>query len=628
MRLRSFLAVTTLPALTALGCGSSVPDSIGTTGGGALPDAGKTLDGTTGGLDTGTLVTPDATHHDSGGKLDGAKGAPDATKDSTTGGNDTGSFDSAPLCLNTCSPDFTAVIDCNGNTLTTCAAGTSCDLVTGACNSACQAAADDRKSAGCEYYATSMDTYLDGECFAAFIANTWTSPAHITVDFAGTPLSVGTFAYSPSGSGTSITYTPYDEAAGIPPGEMAILFLAGSTGGGAVNPETPVPCPRQPAMAKAEVYNATGIGSSFHITSDVPVASYQINPYGGGAAAVTGASLLLPVSAWSENYVAVTVSPFDIADPSMNVIASQDNTVVTVTPNVAIVGGGALPAGAAGAPYTFTLNAGQQAQFSQQTDLTGSTISASAPVGFMAGQQCMHAPAGVVACDHGEQMVPPAESLGFEYVGVMFRPRTGGDAGIWHLVGAADGTTLTYSSAVGGPATLNKGQIVDFVTATPFTVASQDSKHPFMMFTYMSGCEWPQLADQSGFGDPDFVLDVPPAQFLNDYVFFADPTYPETDVVVIREMAAGQFEDVTLDCAGVLTGWQTVGNYQWTRVDLDTGNYANVGNCSTGRHAISSAAPFGIQVWGWGTAATGTAAVSYGYPGGMNVQKINRIDMP
>ena len=50
------------------------------------------------------------------------------------------------------------------------------------------------------------------------------------------------------------------------------------------------------------------------------------------------------------------------------------------------------------------------------------------------------------------------------------------------------------------------------------------------------------------------------------------------------------FQDVTLDCAGTLpqTGqtWQTVGKYQWTRVDLQTGDFQNVGNCSNGRHEI------------------------------------------
>lgn len=52
-----------------------------------------------------------------------------------------------------------------------------------------------------------------------------------------------------------------------------------------------------------------------------------------------------------------------------------------------------------------------------------------------------------------------------------------------------------------------------------------------------------------------------------------------------------------------------------------------VGSCSTGRNEIKSDAPFGLWVWGWGTPTTSTFTqnVSYGYPGGMNVARINTV---
>ena len=114
------------------------------------------------------------------------------------------------------------------------------------------------------------------------------------------------------------------------------------------------------------------------------------------------------------------------------------------------------------------------------------------------------------------------------------------------------------------------------------------------------------------------------------YVFFADPTYPETNLVLVRKKTEAEvFEDVTLDCAGVVTGWQGVGDYEWTRVDLSTGDFQPVGACSTGRHEITSTGRFGmwVWVWGWGTPKTSvfTSNVSYGYPAGMNVQLINDV---
>jgi hypothetical protein len=86
----------------------------------------------------------------------------------------------------------------------------------------------------------------------------------------------------------------------------------------------------------------------------------------------------------------------------------------------------------------------------------------------------------------------------------------------------------------------------------------------------------------------------------------------------------------------VLDGWTDVGDYQFSRVDLMTGNFTAIGNCATGRHEMTSKGPFGVTVWGWGTPLTGTgqgsgvftANVSYGYPAGMNVQPINNVVIP
>jgi hypothetical protein len=85
----------------------------------------------------------------------------------------------------------------------------------------------------------------------------------------------------------------------------------------------------------------------------------------------------------------------------------------------------------------------------------------------------------------------------------------------------------------------------------------------------------------------------------------------------------------------VLTGWQNVGSgnqYQYTRKDLVTLNFAKQGNCDNGRHEIKSDGPFGITVWGWGSMSTQpnffSEAVSYAYPGGMSLKPINTVVIP
>jgi hypothetical protein len=536
--------------------------------------------------------------------------------------NNNGDDDGSPgdaSCARSCSADLHAVVDCNGNVVTECSGGDACDPTTYTCQDACSAAEANHRSVGCDYYATEMDTLFQGYCFAVFVANTWTSPAHINVEYQGQQLNVASFARIPTGAGPSLTHGTFDAVAGLPPGEVAILFLGGTQGAAPM-------CPIAPAKANPYI-SGTGITSAFHITTDVPVVSYQINPYGGGSAAVTAASLLLPTSVWDSNYVAVNVSPKSAGNPSMNIVAKDDNTQVTLIPNAALVGGNGIPAGAAGTPVTINLMKGQHAQITQDAELTGSSITANKPIGFMAGQTCMNMPVGTSYCDHGEQMIPPVKALGSRYVGVMYRPRVAQETSThWRLVGAADGTQLTYSTNVGGPTTLSKGQQVIFQTGTPFTVQSQDNDHPFMLFTYMTS----STAVTSGYGDPDFVTSVPPEQYLRQYVFFTDPTYPETNLVLVRAKGTdNQFHDVNLDCGGAVTNWTPIGNgdYEYARKDLTTGNFQSVGQCSTGRHEIKSDAPFGLWVWGWGTPQTSsfTQNVSYGYPGGMNVAPINTV---
>ncbi len=520
-------------------------------------------------------------------------------------------------CGNTCSADLRSIVDCNGNVVAQCGAADSCDTQSVECVNACLAAEANHRSVGCDYYATYMEAEISSYCFAVFVANTWSTAAHVTVEYGGQSLSPAGFARTPVGAGPGLTLSAYDPVAGIAPQDVAILFLGGESGTAPMCPVT--------AAVTAPMLSGTGVSTSFHITSDVPVVAYEINPYGGGSAAVTGASLLLPTSAWDTSYVAVNVTPNDIYPPSLNIVARDDGTIVTLTPVADVVAGNGVPGGTAGQPLTINLNKGQHAQITQAAELTGSSISTNKPVGFMAGQPCMRWPVGTFYCDHGEQMVPPVHALGNRYVGVGYRARVPGETSYWYrLVGAVDGTALTYSTQVGGPATLSKGQSVTFQTGTPFVVESQDTDHPFMLFTYMSSSN----AVQDGYGDPDFVVGVPPEQYLQSYVFFADPTYPETNLVVVRDVGTdNQFHEVVLDCAGPITGWQSVGNYEWARADLMTGNFQNVGACSTGRHEIHSDAPFGLTVWGWGTPNTSTFTenVSYGYPGGMNVAPINTV---
>jgi hypothetical protein len=558
-----------------------------------------------------------------------------------------------PSCMeNHCSSDLHSFVDCDGNVLMTCPPDQGC-TPTGGCAAACDAAIANKTNIGCEYYAVVPDVSFDGAgaCFAAFVANTWTTPITLTVDYGGTPLDPNQFAYLPSGEGKNIQYTPIANSQ-IPPGAVAILFLNSTTTmKGFVPPNKACPAGINPAILGTDAANhGTVLGKSFHITTSAPVVSYDMYPYGGGDTAITSATLLLPTSAWDTNYIAMDAfgsGPPPFNAPFVQFVASADDTSLTINPTADIAAGTGVAGTTTGVPQTYTLSKGQVLQFTQAASLAGSVVLSDKPIAAWAGQQSF----GVEACcdETAHQQIPPIRSFGSEYALVKYRDRYDAhpESPPWGLVGAVDGTVLTWepSAPPGAPTTLARGQVARFDGPGPYVVRSQDGDHPFYVSSYMTGGGLydPQSADMNatpdGRGDAEFVNVVPPGEFLDKYTFFTDPTYPETDLVVVRTKGPSGFADVTLDCAGALGGWQPVGTsgrYEYTRIDLVRHDFQPQGGCDNGRHEMSSSLPFGLTVWGWGSAETGQSGgagfysqyVSYAYPAGAGVQPINSVVVP
>ncbi len=547
-----------------------------------------------------------------------------------------------------CTADMHSVVDCDGNVLSTCPEDQGCTPA--GCAAACDAAKANQSTFGCEYYAVDPDIAFDGAggCFAAFVVNTWSTPVTLTVDWKGQSLDASKFGYLPKGSGAAITYTPL-AGAQIPAGEVAILFLDRF---GASPPGLDTNCPPGvvPALSTADAAtHGTSIGAAFHIASTAPVVAYDIYPYGGGRSAMTSGTLLLPTTAWGSNYVAVDAFGGGLPignQPFLEIVAHEDATRVTISPSADIAPGNGVAGTAKGTPATYTIDRGQVLQFTQGASLAGSVIQSSADVGVWGGMTAL----GIAACcdESAHQQIPPVRALGSEYVGVRYRNRYDGveEAPPWRMVGAADGTVLTWEPVVptGAPTALALGQVAQFDASGPFSVRSQDALHPFYVSAHMTGAGLydPSNATPSGpadgRGDAEFVNVIPPGEYLDKYVFFTDPTYPETDLVVVRKRGKAGFDDVVLDCHGPLDGWQPVGTsgaYEYTRFDLVRHNFQPQGGCDNGRHEMHGKTPFGLTVWGWGSAETGamfagfyTQYVSYAYPGGASVSPINTLVIP
>jgi hypothetical protein len=545
--------------------------------------------------------------------------------------------DDDPECGIHCSGDLKSVLDCDGAVLDECTEGQAC--LDGACtDDACAVAQASQSSVGCDYWAIKPDLVVQAAkvgCFAVVVANTWNTALTLDVSFRDETLSERPFAYLPRGQGMELTYEPYDESVGIPAGDVAILFLADGYEPGSLYPG----CPVEPYFREEVGVSHTGRGEGFHLTTTAPAAVYSIVPYGGGAGATTSASLLLPTGRWDLEYIAINAyAQSELEEqglPSLDILASEDDTTVDILPKVDLLGGVDVDPAGAGEPVSYQLSRGEYLQISQTEELTGSVIIADKPVAVWGGSGCMNIPLDAPACDAAHQQLPAVQAMGHEYVGVRHRNReAAGEAeeeSPWRVVAAVDGTVLDWEPEAppDAPAVLDQGDVYEFWSTGPFVVKSQDEDHPFYVGQYMTSGTF--VADNSQEGDPEWVNVVPAEQYLKSYVFFTDPTYPETSLVVVRKPDDdGNYSDVTLACGGALIEWEPIGDYELSRFRLVQGNFENVGDCSNGVQRMTSEGAFGVTVWGWGTAGTEpqSSSVSYAYPAGVGLRQVNEVKLP
>jgi hypothetical protein len=414
-------------------------------------------------------------------------------------------------------------------------------------------------------------------------------------------------------------------------------------------------------------------GAAYHLSSTYPVAVYQFNaleyqgqggPSGKSWASCPGntvctqattsvgcysftndASLLLPSHTWTGNYRVATAPGWPVADMAalFAVTAAHDATHVTihVSPTGEIAGtpvayppadagpdaaplydaGPLLEAGSLdGGPFPFigpngtltiVLNQGDVVEVSgtPATDLGGTLVQADQPVQVIAGMPCGEVPTTAVACDHLEQTVLPAETLGKDYlVNVPTGPRGNAPGHVVRFFGNADGTTLTYDPAMpaGCPATLSAGQVGDCgLVTTDFEVKGT---HEFEVETLMAGASIldPTSQAPNQLGDPSQSFVVPVEQFRADYLFATPVDYAVSFVDVVAPAGV----QLTLDAASIAPTFTAIGTsgYGVARVQL--------GATTGGRHVLHASQPVTIQVMGY------APYTSYQYPGGLDLALI------
>jgi len=489
----------------------------------------------------------------------------------------------------------------------------------------CAQAAMLRSYVGCDYWPTvvanNVWSIFD---FAVVVANAGVAPALVTITGPG---------------GTSQTQTV--AANGIE--KFYLPWVPELKGGDADT------CGESVALSASVVAPK----SAYHLVSSVPVTVYQFNaleyaPMGGpvgkdwsscpgsspcmdtgsplygqpiGCFSFTNdSSLLLPSTALTGNYRVAgyrgeSEGSGAGAQPVMGsyvaITGTVDGTsvVVQLSSGAQVLAGGGIPATGPNGQITLTLDAGDVAEVvgapGASVDLSGTQIAATKPVQVIAGTPCTQVPDNAPACDHLEQSVFPAETLGSQhFVTVPTDPMGYASRHVVRLYGNVDGTILTYAPSIPSdcPTTLDAGQVADCgIVDADFEVSGT---HEFAVGSFMLGGS--MIDPAGGLGDPSESLMVAVEQYRTKYVFLAPDDYVSGFADIVAPIGA----DLVLDGNTIpITDHESIaGGYAVVRIELFKTGVA---------HVLTASAPVGLQVLGYGS------YTSYQYPGGLNLKQIS-----
>ncbi|MFO0755987.1 MAG: IgGFc-binding protein [Byssovorax sp.] len=478
----------------------------------------------------------------------------------------------------------------------------------------CAEAAANRTYVGCDFWPTVVDNVVRKDFdYAVVVANAGDEPASVTVTRNGAMLA----SVDVAPTSLQTIYLPWVEEL------KATTSILACT----------------PTDVKTATVDAKG--GAYHLVATRPVTVYQFNaieyagkggppgkdwtecmkpclPGVGCFSYTNDASLLLPSTALTGTFRITGESSWADPDnsfeypPYIAVTGLSNGTSVTVklSSTASVAGGSGIQGAGPGGTVTFALAQGEVVELvgGMGSDLSGSLVTASAPVQVIAGISCSYIPHDSPACDHLEESVLPAETLGKHYF--VTRPTGPHGTPVGHVVrlyGNVDGTNLTYPGKnPGGPSTIQAGEMVDLgIVNDDFEIVGD---HELSVGTFMTGASLadPGIPLDQQKGDPSQSQAVTVEQFRKKYVFLAPSDYDISFVDVV----APNGTTLTLDGQTVSAPPSDLGSgYGVARVQLGPGN--------GGAHVLLASAPVGIQVMGYGT------YTSYQYPGGLNLTAIS-----
>ena len=334
------------------------------------------------------------------------------------------------------------------------------------------------------------------------------------------------------------------------------------------------------------------INYGVNVFSDDEISLYYLNH----ASFSTDASIVFPTNALGTHYQTTSYGGEGASWPLFSVLATEDNTTVTIDPSQRHFFGSELKS--RGEIYEVVLNQGEfyQVLVNGSEDLSGTDIKSDKPVAVYGGNWCTFVTSRL-ACDHIVEQLPPINSLGASYMTLPLASRFLGDTFSVHAV--EDDTYIFLNGQI--ETYLNKGesyiQILDGANLI-------ESNNPIQVMQFSNGTDYDDYVDgvSDKFGDP-FMLAVPAEeQYVGQYVFTTPAQgYSRNFVNVISRSRSRH--TVTIDGESIEeSAWQAITGTEFVGAQVQI---------NLGSHTASSIEPFGLYVYGF------EQYISYGYLGGM-----------
>lgn len=282
-------------------------------------------------------------------------------------------------------------------------------------------------------------------------------------------------------------------------------------------------------------YECIGEGicdQSIEIIADDPVSIYCFS----SKTHTSDGYLALPVSSWGTEYLTANyyndhynlLGQDGFPDPcnveprrgEFAIIAAEDSTVVQVWPQADTRSGG-FP----GSSIQQVLMEGEMWQIQDAgsirggSDITGSRIVASKPVGLLSGHMRTAIPFNLNTKDHLIEMLPPTTTYGKRYIVVPFGGRNGGD--VARVV--ASETGITNVRVINNLSSVNyringAGSFQQIpISQNQVTVIETDQPVLTAHYSQSNG------VDESSKFDPYMVVVTPEEQFVNTAIFQTMP---------------------------------------------------------------------------------------------------------